>query len=144
MQDEEGWEEALEVLRKGFSRDRVSCRVVGRTEGGLVELIRRRRRPALSETLLTNCPECNGDGHVWSTDSLMFDVLRSLRREAALGVPGRLGLRISPEIFEEFKLVGDQNNIFYRVGREVVTKVMPEYAPDEYEIYIAGEGDGTN
>ena len=114
MQDEEGWEEVLEVLRKSFSRDRVRCRVVGRTEGGLVELIRRRSRPPLSETLLTRCPECDGGGHVWRTDSLVFDVLRSLRREAALGVPGRFRLSVSPEIFKAFKLVDDQGNIFSR------------------------------
>ena len=144
MQDEEGWEEVLEVLRESFSRDRVNCRVVGRTEGGLVELIRRRRRPPLSETLLMGCPECDGDGKVWRTDSLMFDVLRSLRKEAALGVSGRLGLNVSPEIFEAFKLVGEQSKIFSRVGREVVTNVMPDYAPDEYAIYIDGESDGSN
>ena len=144
MEDEKNWEELLEVLRQGFSRDRVSCRVVGRTEGGLVELIRRRRHPPLSETLLKNCPECKGSGHVWRTDSLMFDVIRSLRREALLGAPGRLALRVSSEIFEGFKLVEDESNIFSRVGREVLVKVMPDYAPDEYEINIDGDGDGCN
>lgn len=144
MQDEEGWREVLDVLRESFSQDRVNCRVVGRTEGGLVELIRRRRHPPLSETLLARCPECDGNGKVWRADSLMFEVLRSLRREAALGAPGRLGLSVSPEIFEAFKFVGEQSKIFSRVGREVVTNVMPDYAPDEYAIYIEGEGDGVN
>ena len=144
MQDEKSWEELLGVLRQGFSRDRVSCRVVGRTEGGLVELIRLRRRSPLSETLLKSCPECEGSGHVWRIDSLMFDVLRSLRREALLGAPGRLALRISSEISKGFKLVEDESNIFSKVGREVLVKVMPDYAPDEYEISIEGDGDGCN
>ena len=144
MQDEEGWREVLEVLRERVSRDRLNCRVVGKTEGGLVELIRRRRHPPLSETLLTSCPECDGNGKAWRSDSLMFDVLRSLRREAALGAPGRLVLSVSPEIFKLFKFVGEQNKIFYRVGREVVTNVVPDYASDEYTIYIEGEGDGSN
>ena len=107
MQDEEAWDEVLEALHQGFFRDRVTCRVVGKTAGGLVELIRRRRGLPLSETLLTNCPECDGDGYVWRTDSLVVDLLRSVRREAASGAPGRLGLNASSEIFEAFKSGGN-------------------------------------
>jgi len=144
MDDEPGWEEVLEALRIGFSRDRVSCRVVGRTEGGLVELIRRRRRPPLAETLLDKCPECGGDGHVWRTESLVFEALRSLRREAAVGAPGRAVLNASPEILEAIERAENNGSLFSRVGRQVVTKVMPDFGPEEYEIYIDGEGDGGN
>jgi len=144
MEDEPGWEEVLEALRNGFSRDRVSCRVVGRTEGGLVELIRRRRRPPLAETLLDNCPECGGDGHVWRTESLVFEALRSLRREAVVGSPGRLMLNASPEILEAIERAGNNTTPFSRVGRQVVTQVMPDFGPEEYEIFIDGEGDGGN
>ncbi|NKB21229.1 MAG: Rne/Rng family ribonuclease [Alphaproteobacteria bacterium] len=144
MDDEAGWEEIFDALRQGFSRDRVSCRVVGRTEGGLVELIRRRRRPPLSETLLDKCPECGGDGYVWRTESLIFEALRSLRREAAVGAPGRLMLNASPEILEAIERSGNNGNPFSRVGRQVVTQVMPDFGPEEYEIFIDGDGNGGN
>ncbi len=144
MEDESGWEEILETLRKGFSRDRVSCRVVGLTEGGLVELIRRRRRPPLAETLLDKCPECGGDGHVWRTESLVFETLRSLRREAAVGSPGKIRLNASPEILEAIEKPGNNGDPFSRVGRQVVTQVMPDFGPEEYEIFINGDGDGGN
>jgi ribonuclease G len=144
MDDEPGWEAVLEALRNGFSRDRVSSRVVGRTKGGLIELIRRRRRPPLAEILLENCPECDGDGHVWRTESLVFEALRSLRREAAVGSPGRLKLNASPEILEAIERGGNNGTPFSRVGRQVVTQVMPDFGPEEYEIFIDGEGDGGN
>jgi ribonuclease G len=144
MDDEPGWEAVLEALRNGFSRDRVSSRVVGRTKGGVIELIRRRRRPPLAEILLENCPECGGDGHVWRTESLVFEALRSLRREAAVGSPGRLKLNASSEILEAIERGGNNGTPFSRVGRQVVTQVMPDFGPEEYEIFIDGEGDGGN
>ena len=142
MDDATGWAQVLESLRQGFSRDRVSCRVVGRTEGGLVELIRRRRSSPLAETLLDRCPECGGDGHVWRTESLVFEVLRSLRREAGRGSAGKLVLNASPEILEAVEAAGSNGSAFSRVGRQVVTHAMPDFGPEEYEIFIDGEGNG--
>ena len=142
MEREKSWERVLETLRLGFSKDRVSCRVVGRTEAGLVELIRRRTRAPLSETLLIDCPECNGDGRVWKTESLKFEVLRSLKRESKIDKAGKLMLNASPEILDAIDEDEKKYNHFAQIGRLVVTKVMPDFGPDEYEIFIQGEDDG--
>ena len=142
MEREKSWEKVLETLRLGFSKDRVSCRVVGRTEAGLVELIRRRTRAPLSETLLIDCPECNGDGRVWKTESLKFEVLKSLKRESKIDKAGKLILNASPEILDAIAEDDKKYNHFAQIGRLVVTKVMPDFGPDEYEIFIQGEDDG--
>ena len=142
MEREKSWERVLETLRLGFSKDRVSCRVVGRTEAGLVELIRRRTRAPLSETLLIDCPECNGDGRVWKTESLKFEVLKSLKRESKIDKAGKLILNASPEILDAIAEDEQKYNHFAQIGRLVVKKVMPDFGPEEYEIFIQGEDDG--
>jgi len=142
MERERSWERVLETLRLGFFKDRVSCRVVGRTEAGLVELIRRRTRAPLSETLLIDCPECNGDGRVWKAESLKFEVLRSLKRESKMEKAGKLTLNASPEILKAIVEDDKKYNHFSQIGRLVVTKIMPDFEPEEYEIFVEGEGDG--
>jgi len=142
MEREKSWEIVLETLRTGFSRDRVNCRVLGRTEAGLVELIRRRTRAPLSETLLIDCPECNGDGRVWRTESLKFEVLRSLKRESKMDKAGKLILNASPEILDAIAEDDKKHNHFSHIGRLFVTKAMPDFGPEEYEIFVQGEGEG--
>ena len=142
MEREKSWERVLETLRLGFHRDRVNCRVVGRTESGLVELIRRRTRGPLSETLLTHCPECNGDGRVWRTESLKFEVLRSLKRKSKKDRAGKLILHASPEILDSIAEDDRKHYHFSHIGRELVRKVMPDFGPEEYEIFVQGEGEG--
>jgi ribonuclease G len=139
MDDESGWDGILETLAAGFARDRVNCRVVGRTEGGLVELIRRRRRPPLSETLLERCPECDGDGRVFNARTVLFEALRALRREAQVGPPGVLVFHARPAIIKAFEALRSDESLFARIGRKVIAEAAEDFAPDEYEVFVDAE-----
>ncbi len=139
MLEEESWTQVIERLERGFQTDRIHCRVLGKTEAGLVELIRRRRRPPLAEILLENCYECGGTGLVKMPASIAFDVLRALRREAAHGPAGPLSVDVGEEVAEILHGMGNLSGI---VGRVVTVHVEPEFAVDEFDIYGDEDWDG--
>lgn len=144
MEDERGWQETLELLAAGFATDRVHCRLVGRTAAGLVELIRRRRRPPLAEILLAGCDACVGTGLLKKPETVAFEILRALRREAAHGLAGPLALRASPAAVAALDAMTrlDGRHLADLVGRGVTVRADAGYAVDEFDIFVDREGDG--
>ncbi|MBS41193.1 MAG: hypothetical protein CMM83_05700 [Rhodospirillales bacterium] len=139
MTKEESWTRILNKLRLEISRDRVNCRVLGRTEGGLVELIRRRSSVPLTEALFVDCPECNGEGLVWRIESVIYEILKTLKKESISDRAGSLVLNISPEINETIKRKNYEDELISQPGRQLVSRVVRDFSPEEYEIYIQDE-----
>ena len=54
----------LEILEKELNKDITKSRVIGLSHGGLVEIIRVRKRPTLQELMSEECPTCQGTGRV--------------------------------------------------------------------------------
>ncbi len=54
----------LEILEKELNKDMTKSRVIGLSHGGLVEIIRVRKRPTLQEVMSEECPTCQGTGRV--------------------------------------------------------------------------------
>lgn len=152
MEEDDDWQKVLDRLEEGFATDRVHCRLVGQTAAGLVELIRRRRRPPLAEILLDDCDFCDGTGHVKKPETVAFEILRALRHEAAHGRAGPLAVRASPLVMPALDAMGtaDGRGLDDMVGRRVTIRADDDYAVDEFDVYAerdtAGEeeiaGDG--
>lgn len=54
----------LEILESELKDDSMKSRIAGLSRGGLVEIIRVRRRPSLQELMSEECPTCRGSGRV--------------------------------------------------------------------------------
>lgn len=54
----------LEILERELQDDMTKSRVIGLSHGGLVEIVRVRRRPSLSELMTEECACCRGTGRV--------------------------------------------------------------------------------
>ncbi len=138
LEDDDAWPQILTRLEEGFMTDRVLCRVVGRTEVGLVELIRRRRRRPLAEILLNDCDQCGGTGRIRNAESTAFDVLRALRREALQGHAGPLTVCVEASV--EAILAAMENeegeSPLDLIGRTVILRSEPEFAVDEFDIFV--------
>lgn len=141
LEDEASWQEILDRLAGGFVTDRIHCRVVGRTEAGLVELIRRRRRRPLAEILTMDCDICEGLGIQKNAETAAFEILRALRREVAHGVAGPLTLCVNPAVDQILEAMEDADggHPLDSIGRQVTVRTEPDYANDEYEIFAEGD-----
>jgi ribonuclease G len=138
LEDDDVWPQILTRLEEGFATDRVHCRVVGLTEAGLVELIRRRRRRPLAEILLDDCDQCEGTGRIRNAETTAFDVLRALRREALHGTAGPLTvcLEASVEAILDSMENEEGESPLDLVGRTVILRSEPDFAVDEFDIFV--------
>ena len=68
-------------MAESLKNDRARIQIGHISHFGLMELSRQRLRPSLAETSLTICENCNGTGHVRSTESAALHVLREIEEE---------------------------------------------------------------
>lgn len=54
----------LEILERELADDMTKSRVIGLSRGGLVEIVRVRKRPTLQELMTEECTHCQGTGRV--------------------------------------------------------------------------------
>ncbi len=75
-------EAVLAELRKATARDRTRMTINGFTSLGLVEMTRKRTRESLARLLCEPCPTCQGRGQIKTAQSVCYEILRGLMREA--------------------------------------------------------------
>lgn len=92
------WDRVLRALAEAAGRDRTPTRIFGRTAAGLVEMTRRRSRETLARILTPQ-----GEGATTpprSPETIAFDLMRALRREARTGAAGSLTATASPAVID--------------------------------------------
>ena len=142
LEDPGDWEEILETLKTGFLTDRNHSRIVGKTEAGLVEVIRRRRRRPLAEILMGDCHECDGAGQLRNAETTAYDTLRAVRRESRDGLEGPLTICVAPAVAEILTNVESRNgfNPLDHIGRKVTIRPVTDFAVDEFDVFIEEKG----
>jgi ribonuclease G len=130
--DEEGsWNRVLGALSSALARDRSAARALGRTAGRLVEVTRRRTREPLAQLL---CGSWRGGGADRTAETVAFDALRAIRREAARR-PGPVRVAAAAEVAAV--LQGPRlDALAQAIGREVTVAPEPGWARGRFEIAI--------
>src|SRR5436305_13957979 len=82
MQSDEHRTAVLEEFKRALARDRSRITVNGFTGLGLVEMTRKRTRESLAHILCEPCPTCGGRGEVKTADTICYEILREILREA--------------------------------------------------------------
>src|SRR5262249_56210969 len=89
----------FDALQEAVRKDKARTKVLRISELGLVQMTRKRTRESLEQLLTSPCPHCGGDGRVRSIETLAYDALRRVQREAATSPgAGPVVLRVHPEI----------------------------------------------
>jgi len=78
MSDSEHQQMVLDSLRQSLKNDRTKAVVLGMTELGLVEMTRKKIRQELSTVMTCDCPCCDGNGKVYTTDTHAIKVLKEI------------------------------------------------------------------
>jgi ribonuclease G len=82
MEMQEHRDAVLEELKKALSRDHTRITVHGFSALGLVELTRKRTRESLAHVLCEPCPVCQGRGELKTAQTVCYEILREIVREA--------------------------------------------------------------
>ena len=68
-------------MKDAMRNDRARIQLGRISHFGLMEMSRQRLRPSLFEASTQVCPQCNGSGHVRSTESTALHILRAIEEE---------------------------------------------------------------
>ncbi len=82
MDSEEHRDAVLEEFRKALARDHTRITVNGFSSLGLVEMTRKRTRESLAHVMCEPCPTCKGRGEVKTAQTVCYEILREILREA--------------------------------------------------------------
>ena len=139
MQSEEHRAAVLEEFKRALARDRTRVTVNGFTALGLVEMTRKRTRESLAHVLCEPCPTCGGRGEVKTADTVCYDILREILREArAFGEAREFRILASQSVIDRFleEEAPSIEMLSSFIGRRISMQVEVSYTQEQFDIVL--------
>ena len=139
MQNEEHRAAVLEEFKRALSRDRTRVTVNGFTGLGLVEMTRKRTRESLAHVLCEPCPTCGGRGEVKTADTVCYDILREILREArAFGEAREFRILASQSVIDRFleEEAPSLEMLSGFIGKRISMQVEASYTQEQFDIVL--------
>ena len=138
MDSEEHRNAVLAEFRKALSRDRTRMTVNGFTALGLVEMTRKRTRESLAHVLCEPCPTCKGRGEVKTAQTVCYEILRELLREARQFSAREYRILASQEVIDMF--LDEESQSLAMLGdfirKPISLQVETQYTQEQYDIVL--------
>jgi ribonuclease G len=137
MEEEAHRREIFDRFVAELAKDRARTRVLPMSEFGLIEVTRQRSRGNLERTLTRPCPSCAGAGRIRNDTTLALDLLRTLRAEKGLFLPGEeVSVRVPPSLWR--LLTEEETDLLTPLEEELGIRVRLQadeaLGPEEFEI----------
>jgi ribonuclease G len=142
MESRQNRDRVLQELRTHLGRDRARTKAFQVSELGLVEMTRQRVRQSHLQSMTEACPTCQGTGRVFTAETVVRRVERSVKR---MGVEGRtdpLVIKLHPDVAmyvleQEHDLLKKLENA---VGFGLELRDDPLLKPDEFKLVVKSAG----
>jgi ribonuclease G len=138
MDNEDHRAAVLAELRKALSRDRTRMTVNGFTALGLVEMTRKRTRESLAHILCEPCPYCQGRGTLKTAQTVCYEILRELLREARQFDAREFRILASQPVIDLFLDEESQSlaQLGDFIGKPISLQVESQYTQEQYDIVL--------
>jgi len=138
MDNEEHKNAVLNEFRKALARDRTRMTVNGFTQLGLVEMTRKRTRESLAHVLCEPCPVCEGRGELKTAQTVCYQVLRELLREARQFDAREYRILASQQVIDLFLDEESQGLAMLSdfIGKPVSLQVESQYNQEQFDIVL--------
>jgi ribonuclease G len=138
MDTEEHRNAVLNEFRKALARDRTRMTVNGFTQLGLVEMTRKRTRESLAHVLCEPCPVCDGRGELKTAQTVCYQVLRELLREARQFDAREFRILASQQVIDMFLDEESQSLAMLSdfIGKPVSLQVESVYNQEQFDIVL--------
>lgn len=129
-----------EALRDALKRDKTRSSMRKISELGLVQMTRKRTRESLQRQLCDPCSYCGGKGHIRSVPTVASEILRQIRKQAALHEAAQTILvKAHPEVItflydEEGERLDELERF---LGKRLVMRATPGLHQEQYEVSAA-------
>ena len=138
MDSDEHKHAVLNEFRKALARDRTRMTVNGFTQLGLVEMTRKRTRESLAHVLCEPCPVCEGRGELKTAQTVCYQVLRELLREARQFNAREFRILASQQVIDMFLDEESQSLAMLSdfIGKPVSLQVESAYNQEQFDIVL--------
>ncbi len=138
MESEEHQTAVLAEFNKALARDHTRITVSGFTQLGLVEMTRKRTRESLAHVLCEPCPTCGGRGEVKTAQTVCYEVLRELLREARQFTSREMRVLAGPAVIDLFLEEESQALAMLSdfIGRPISLHAESGYTQEQFDIVL--------
>lgn len=142
METKSNRDRVLQEIRTHLGRDRARTKAFPVSDLGLIEMTRQRVRQSHLQQMTEACPTCNGTGRVFTPETIVRRVERSVKRMAVEGRREQLVVKLHPEVA---LYLLDQEKDYLRklekaAGFVVEMRDDPLLRPDEFKLVVKGAG----
>ena len=129
---------SMTEFKKGLSLDRTRVTVNGFTSLGLVEMTRKRTRESLAHTLCEPCPMCQARGEVKTAQTVCYEILREIVREARQFDAREFRILASQAVIDLF--LDEESQSLAMLGdfiaKPISLQVESIYSQEQYDIVL--------
>ncbi|MFN3593405.1 MAG: ribonuclease G [Thiobacillaceae bacterium] len=138
MENPEHKEAVLAELARALARDRTRMTINGFTSLGLVEMTRKRTRDSLARQLCEPCPTCQGRGMVKTAQTVCYEILRAIVREARQFNAREFRILASQPVIDLFLDEESQSlaQVSDFIGKPVSLQVETLFTQEQYDIIL--------
>ncbi|HET9046214.1 MAG TPA: ribonuclease G [Casimicrobiaceae bacterium] len=130
--------QVLSELNKALEKDRTRLTVNGFTQLGLVEMTRKRTRESLAHVLCEPCPTCQGRGELKTAQTVCYEILREILREAKQFNAREFRILASQSVIDMFLDEESQSLAMLGdfIGKPISLQVETLYTQEQYDIVL--------
>ncbi len=138
MDNRDHQQEVLLEFRKALSRDPTRTSIHDFSPLGLVEMTRKRTRESLAHILCEPCPTCLGRGQVKTAQTVCYEILREIVREARQFNAREYRILASQMVIDFFLDEESQNlaQVGDFIAKPVSLQVETTYTQEQYDIIL--------
>jgi ribonuclease G len=138
MDSAEHRDAVMEEFKKMLARDRTRITVSGFSALGLVEMTRKRTRESLAHVLCEPCPTCKGKGEIKTAQTVCFEILRDIVREARQFNAREFRILASQPVIDLFLDEESQGlaQLSDFIGKNVSLQVETTYSQEQYDVIL--------
>jgi ribonuclease G len=138
MDNQEHRNAVLDEFRKALALDHTRITVNDFSALGLVEMTRKRTRESLAHVLCEPCPTCQGRGEVKTAQTVCYEILREIVREARQFNAREYRILASQQVIDLFLDEESQSlaQLSDFIGKPVSLQVENLYTQEQYDIIL--------
>ena len=142
MESKQNREKVLQELRTHLGRDRARTKAFAVSDLGLIEMTRQRVRQSHLQSMTEACPTCHGTGRVFTPETIIRRVERSVKRVGLEGKRDNLVVRLHPDV--AMYVLQEESDFVRKLEKALPFRLElrddPLLRPDEFKLVVKSAG----